>query len=477
MRGVKAGWLGLVLALLVAAAPGWDPAPWLADLAQLRGAIDRDYPNRDWLTGEREVSLDRWFDRAAEAIQSSASEADARQAFDRLIERFDDGHLALDWAKPAASGNGPAAPLPPPADITAFCAARGYDAGQVSAGTAAALPGYRAIDAGGPFAAGLVASGTRQVGVVRIGVFQPAGYPSVCAGAVAATRTPIARPCDAACEDRVLTEAYATLTRGLMATVERLRSAGADVLMVDLTRNGGGSEWAEAAARIVTPVALRSAPVGVVRGAGWEARWRALATKLRSEATRARRSDRAMLLDYAAQADAVANGVQPCPGASCPRLARAGYASGLLPTLRAGQLEGREWGVDVFSAAQFPYRDGVWTGPVIVLVDDETWSAAEQFAALLQDNGAAVVMGTRTGGAGCGHLDDGGGPVVLAHSGAKLRMPNCMRFRKDGSNEVGGVVPDVPTGVRWNDGATMAGRLTAARLGEAVAMAEALAAR
>jgi hypothetical protein len=55
-----------------------------------------------------------------------------------------------------------------------------------------------------------------------------------------------------------------------------------------------------------------------------------------------------------------------------------------------------------------------------------------------------------------------------------LELPNCARFRKDGSNEVSGIVPDVSTGVRWNDGAAYAGRLTAARLPEAVAQAESL---
>jgi C-terminal processing protease CtpA/Prc len=129
--------------------------------------------------------------------------------------------------------------------------------------------------------------------------------------------------------------------------------------------------------------------------------------------------------------------------------------------------------VEVFNPAQFPYRDSVWQGPLIVLVDSETWSAAEQFTALLQDNKAAIVMGTRTGGAGCGNLY-GNDPITLLQSGAKFELPNCVRFRRDGTNEVGGVVPDVTTGVRWNDGPTFAGRLTNARLPEAVKQAGAL---
>jgi len=464
----------VVAALLVtslAAAPAWNSAPWLADLEQIRATVDRDYPNRDWLTEEREVSLDRWFDRTAAAIRVGQDDADARRALDGLIDRFADGHVALRWP----SSEVPAGKTEPPAPISAaaFCAARGYDATQVTPGTAAALPGYRPIAGAGPFGAGTVSAGGRVIGVVRIGVFSPEGYPVLCEQALANARIAFDKPCDAACEDRLLTEAYALMTRGLMATVERLRAAGAQVLLVDVSRNGGGSEWAEAAARIVSPGSLRSAPLSVMRGEAWVRRWRDLANKLRKEAERASVADRAMLIDLSNQADTMAEGLQPCAGPTCPRLASAGFGSGLMPELAAGRLDGRSWGPEVFSPAQYPYRDAVWRGPVIVLVDSETWSAAEQFTALLRDNDAAIVMGTRTGGAGCGHLY-GNVPVTLAHSGARLELPNCTRLRRDGGNEVSGIVPDVPTGARSNDGAAYAGRLTAARLPEAMAQADVL---
>jgi len=75
-------------------------------------------------------------------------------------------------------------------------------------------------------------------------------------------------------------------------------------------------------------------------------------------------------------------------------------------------------------------------------VDRGTWSAAEYFAALLQDNHAATVIGELTGGAGCGYTD-GGIPATLKNSGAQLKMPDCVRFRADGSNEVNGITPDI----------------------------------
>ena len=104
-----------------------------------------------------------------------------------------------------------------------------------------------------------------------------------------------------------------------------------------------------------------------------------------------------------------------------------------------------------FYAAKFNYPDAVWDGPLIVLVNGYTGSAAEEFTAVLQDNHAAVVMGAPTAGAGCGHTD-GGTPTKLKNSGGILELPHCARFRADGSNEVMGIQPDVLVGLRATDG-------------------------
>src|SRR2546430_1310196 len=92
-----------------------------------------------------------------------------------------------------------------------------------------------------------------------------------------------------------------------------------------------------------------------------------------------------------------------------------------------------------------------WHGPLIVLVDGGTGSAAEQFAAVLEDNHAAIIIGAPTAGAGCGHTN-GGTPTTLKNSGGILELPDCARLRADGSNEVMGIQPDVLVGLRTTDG-------------------------
>jgi hypothetical protein len=457
----------------------WNPQPWLADLAQMRTAVETKYANLEWLRTEREVDLNAWFDRAEGAIRNASSDAQAMAVFDRLVQRFADGHVEISWPRPSApsgSNPGPSA-KPPPVTAESFCRQRGYDSGQASAGLGPSLAGYTPVETGQVLPAGTVTAGGVRVGIVRIGVFQPQGYPSLCAEAVNSLSIPLEAPCDESCEDAIVTRAYRRLTAALEDRLTRLRSAGAQVLMVDITANGGGSEWTEAAARTVSGRRLTSARRGFVRGAHWEKQWSELGDKLRGFAASASPPDRARLLAWAAEADAArAEAARTCPPTgdpACPWLGRAGFSTGLVGSVPANALAGKEWESYVFNPGQHRYRDGVWSGPVIVLTDQETWSAAEQFAALLQDNRAALVVGSRTGGAGCGRTW-GGTPTTLTNSGAVLKLPDCVRFRADGSNEVRGILPDLVLPWRANDGRAFRARMLEAALPQAVARAKAL---
>ena len=445
----------------------WSPDPWIADLAQMRAAMESKYANLEWLREEREVPLDAMFDRVAARLRTARSDAEARAVFDRLVQRIGDGHVAIEWPRGPALSQ-PAAPptAPAPTDI---CRAMGYEARQASGAYLDRLTGYRALPDDGILPAGLVPVEGRTVGVVRIGYFDPRGSLALCRGALAALKIPADAPCDDACRDKVLTWTFHRFTAVLEERARELEAAGAVALLVDITGNGGGSDWTEAAARIVSPRPLKSAPVGFVRGAHWAKQWSDLATTLRDAARSAKPADRSRLLAWAAQADK-ARADATCT--DCPRIGRAGFATGLVGDARAADFEGKPWAVHVFNVAQFPYHDSVWKRPLMVLVDNETWSAAEQFGAMLQDNRAAVIVGARTGGAGCGYTW-GGTPTTLANSRAVLKLPDCVRYRADGSNEVSGVVPDVLTGVRNSDGAARKARMTEAALPAALREAEA----
>jgi C-terminal processing protease CtpA/Prc len=94
-------------------------------------------------------------------------------------------------------------------------------------------------------------------------------------------------------------------------------------------------------------------------------------------------------------------------------------------------------------------RAAAWTGELVVLTNRRTASASEDFAASLQDAGAATLAGEATMGIGCGYTD-GGVTLELPATGLTVKAPDCIRYRKDGRNEAEGVLPDLP--IAWADG-------------------------
>jgi hypothetical protein len=118
------------------------------------------------------------------------------------------------------------------------------------------------------------------------------------------------------------------------------------------------------------------------------------------------------------------------------------FTGGILHYAPPGSFESLESKTTLFHPLRYSYSESTERPPLYVLVDRETWSAAEYFAAILHDNKAATIVGELTGGAGCGYTN-GGIPAELRHSHAVVKMPDCVRLRKDGSDEVNGVTPDI----------------------------------
>ncbi len=148
------------------------------------------------------------------------------------------------------------------------------------------------------------------------------------------------------------------------------------------------------------------------------------------------------------------------------------FASGTLPDVRPGELPDSPSSVHLFYPSRYHYHEGVYSGPLLVLVDEKTASAAECFAAMLADSGAASVVGSQTRGAGFGYTN-GGIRTVLKNSGAEVRMPDGVRFRRDGKNEAEGITPDVLVPWRLDDGASQRAARVLTILPDAISRARA----
>lgn len=449
--GVFAGVAALALCAPAFAAQTFDAKPWVDDLAQARDAFATKYANLEWAAFDREADLPALFADTEKRLEGAQSDADARAAFDRLTRRLGDGHVGFRWpSHTSAPGESAGAPC------------SDYDPSIVSTPMAARVKGYQPIASAAEklFPIGTIMVGEHRLGVIRIALFEPQGFPEICKAALATLSLSADKPCDDACGQKLDDAANDIYSDAFIEQLETLKKASPDALLVDITRNGGGSDWAEAVARMLTSKRLVSERMDFVRGEHWVKHFGELEHDMRDAARKASPEDRARLLKWAEEAAAKKKvAATPCDSAplwrgehpACSWLGEGFSMTGILAASDAQSLRGKPWAADVFTPMEFRYRDGIWSGPLIVAVDSATGSASEEFAAELQDNHAALIVGEATAGAGCGHTD-GGTPTTLKNSRAVLELPDCARIRADGSNEVRGVRPDVLVGWRRMDG-------------------------
>ncbi|MDR7115811.1 S41 family peptidase [Caulobacter sp. BE254] len=454
--------LGAALAAAVLTAPpAYDAAAWRGDLVRLETELEARYANLAWMGSvESGVDVPSLVRRAEVALRAARSDTEAGEALRAFVAGFHDGHLSeLTTLAPApAGGFEPEQPALDPLDPVTGCASIGH------ASTASvafslpfeSLPGVRLLGDGqdSVFRVGLAEVDGRRLGLVRIQAFRARAFPQACRRAWAQARE-AGRPITRA----ELGEAAGRLwLKALADQLKTLRGAGAEGVVVDVGNNSGGDDSGDWIARLFGSRPIASARLLVVDAPAGRAYLDeeiadltdALAAKPNVEARRALEKALAQF-----EARKAVLGTRPCDlswvwrerrawrDVACRRMVEAGYADGPLPGLPAhayGDVRSEQalaWSTAVQDL------QGAWPGPAYVLIDRKTFSSAEMFSATMRDNGAAKIVGGRSGGDGCGFMGDAP-PLTLPHSRLRFRIPNCMRLRADGTDEVAGVAPDLP---------------------------------
>jgi len=425
-----------------------DSAAWLADLTQLRAEMSAHYANLQWAVGARGLDLPALTSQTERQLASARTVPEARAVIESFLRAFGDGHLYVSWPS-AANGAAGAGEAP-------LCTR--LDFGRAPR---AGLPFHRAarftpIQSADSvfFPAGVVETPSgRRIGVLRIGLFSQYAFPQLCDQVARELGLTGSSPCDEACEGRVEATAGNLLTAALVRQLELLGRERTELLLVDITGNGGGTNWVQPAARTLTAVRLATPAQGFARHPHWTRQFAQRIEVLQRERRGADAALRARIdaavAAYRRAGEEAGRSCDLAPlwegrSAGCSLTATAGvFASGALAYAAPGELgpvsPAHRY---LFSPSLYAYREGVYTGPLAVLVDRGTSSSAEYFTAMLADNGAATILGHPTDGTGCGYTN-GGIRTVLAGSGAVVRMPDCVRYRADGTNEVEGVTPHV----------------------------------
>ncbi len=434
----------------------FDPAPWLADYDVLRDHTAAVYANLDWVVEHRGLDVLALDEATRAALENAGSDFEALLAIQGFVDAWDDGHVRVDgdapylqlWFSPSDGGDHGGTPeLGPGTSATEACDRLGFraDLDPVTLDLGA-LPGFSRVGPpGSPFPAGTWSLvDQRRAGFVRIPIFDPFRYRAACERAW----PPIS--CDADCRGAFTWETVPqALDQELAVVLAEL--ADADVLVVDITGNGGGTDWADSAARLFSAEPLECPKQSFSRHPVWATRIDER-LELVNGLGGTNASERALLgtakrrlgaLQRELGRDCDRSGVWTGE-ATCSSITTAAWsACGPLSYAPPGSFSGVEERYLLFRPLGLDFRQGAWTGPLALLVDRRTASASEHFAAMLVDHGDAVVIGERTDGSGCGYVGRGL-PARLPNSGLEVKMPDCTRWRANGDNELAGVEPGIP---------------------------------
>lgn len=455
----------LLAASAAQAAPAFDRKAWQADYAYLKARLQAVDANLAWL-GSREsgVDLPALDRRTTQALARAESEEDARQALADFTAGVHDGHFAqITRLEPPPAGM--AKPQDPakypldPHDPAGGCAALGYaSTARVSFSQPfESLPGFK-LDGDGlasVFRSGSLDDGHGgRLGVVRIQNFRVTPFAATCPRAWAALLA-AGKPIEA----DALAEAAREAWYGALAEqLQRFHTEGVRAVIVDVGANSGGDDSGDYAARLFTDRPVKSARLVMTASPAAAQYFDEEIAELGKGAALARtEAGRQALHEAITGFEARKAKIAPVhcdlswvwkerrawDPAACNQTVDAGSAGGPSDGLARGAIADPEAASRLSGASGFERYWGAWTGPVYVLTSATSYSSAEMFAARMQDNGIARLIGAKTGGDGCGFMTEAE-PVVLPHSRQRYRIPNCMRLRKDGTDEVAGVTPDLP---------------------------------
>ena len=391
----------------------FDRTAWLSDYEQLRTGVETHYANLKWSRTSKNVDLVMLNQQALEQLQNATSNSAARRALHTFVAGFDDAHFHIERNPPRVLASllgwfddGTETPsINFGMTASDVCSTLGFAAKSHDLAVEGATPLNNST-----FAAGMLTSASkRKFGVIRIPLFQQREYGTVCERSWPQFQAGQTGACDEECQDEFNVLVKHEVAQALADDARALMANGAESVTIDLTGNGGGTEWAEFAATALSPTHLQPPTVALIRAI--------------SDSAHVACDLSALWKDRDAQPGCW--NVVPSPG------------------------EPHE---------ERPYARP-YSGALYIMTDAATASASEQFAAMLQDNRVARTIGQPTMGIGCGFVN-GGNPITLRHSRLVIWMPNCARFRADGTNEFEGIKPDYP--VDW--GSDNASR-TAALLG------------
>jgi hypothetical protein len=432
---------------------------WREDYEAMKRFMSEAYANLEWAKNGKKINLVELDKTTREKLINAKSDKEARKILDDFLKTFQDGHLYLDKVQkktiPIKQKPTVFSPDEPAKNV---CKELGYKFKfHRFSLTFNEAPNFRLISTSKDyFPAGVFElENGKRFGVLDVGLFSADGYLGNCVASWEEFSKNLTKPCEGKCLYDFYYSTDNRLSAKLTEQLKVLQAQEIDYLIVDIGGNGGGRNWVEAAARIISPKPLKSTLAGFIRHPHWV---KILQEDLKTVLKDLERKDlNKKQITYLKTAENrlknyINEARSPCQKSnfwtSKPNQAECFFlnktpklTAGIFENISIKEIADLRSKTILFQASQFEYEESVFKGNLIVLVDRYTASAAENFASYIQASNSGKVIGEKTYGAGCGYVN-GGTNYYLPNSKLQLRMPDCVRYRADGANEVEGIEPN-----------------------------------
>jgi len=442
----------LILMLATWGAQAMTSVQYQADFKQLVDIMYDSHANLKWLVTERNINLEQQISQTKAALSQAKGDDESKAIISEFINYFNDPHMRLKWKNANVANN---------STTESMCERLGFFERHKVGIKYRDIPEFNLIEdkRADIFEIGVLSLENEKVGVLKIDLFDPRGHPEICKETISALKLSSSETCDEKCLLNVEITASNILSNKLVDHVKLLEDQGIAALMVDIASNGGGSNWSHAVARLLTRKKIKSASLGFIRHPHWVGQLTQSLSLIEQDLLVASNTKNInLLLAKERYNKALKLAKMECPdqikdyrrAADCELVVKnIIFSTGALDYVLPGELDGLKSKEHLFNPSIYEYREGAFDGPLLVHVDEWTASSSELFASTLSDNNAASIIGVPTMGAGCGYTNDGI-EHTLEHSKATVLLPDCVRFRADGSNEVFGVTPDILLPWRMN---------------------------
>ena len=433
---------------------------WLEDFEAVKKFMAEGYANLEWARNGKKIDLAALNKKTQDELAKASTDQQAMEILEKFLKSFQDGHLKL-----RKVDNSPVQTedkrqsFAPDTSAEKVCSELGYKfrLKRFSLPFENA-PNFKLFSTDKDYfpAAIFTLENGKKFGVLNIGLFSPDGYLGNCQASWEEFRPTLNAPCDEKCQGRFDTVIANRLSAKLTGQIKILQSQKIDYLIVDIGGNGGGTNWVEPAVRIISPKPVRSTLAGFIRHPHWVAINQQMLDDVLDDLTR--KDLNAKQIGYLKTAKErlekyIEEAKSPCDMSfvwtsdeqrkKCTILnTTPSLTTGIFERLPVEEISNLKSKNILFKAVGYDFEESVFKGNLIVLVDRKTASAAENFASYIQAGKSGEIVGEKTFGAGCGYVN-GGTKYFLPNSKFQLLMPDCVRYRADGANEVEGVVPDI----------------------------------